>query len=174
MTRTDRRPALDLAALFATHGRRLFRLALRLSGRPEIAEELVQEAFLRAAERPRRVPREPRACEAWLVRVVVNLGRDRFRRESTAARKRPEIAAAQTFSRETSAAADARHDLARALAALPPRRRAVIVLVELEELDTAEVARLLGITRATVRWHLAAARTELRRRLADEPRTESL
>jgi RNA polymerase sigma-70 factor (ECF subfamily) len=164
---------LDLAALFARHGRRLLRLAWRLTGRPEAAEDLVQEAFLRAAEKPRRVPVDPTGSEAWLVRVVVNLARDGFRRAATHRRAEPALLAAERTTPDPADAAEARRDVARALAALPPRRRAVVVLVELEELDTAQVARLLGIARVTVRWHLAAGRAELRRRLGAPPRQET-
>ena len=61
-----------------------------------------------------------------------------------------------------------RQAVAAALARLPARRRAVVVLHELEERDVPEIARLLGLARPTVRWHLAAARRELRRLLTTE------
>jgi RNA polymerase sigma-70 factor (ECF subfamily) len=60
-------------------------------------------------------------------------------------------------------AAVARATVRKALLRLPARRRAVIVLRELEGLDTGEVARTLGMSRVTVRWHLHAARKDLRR-----------
>jgi len=46
---------------------------------------------------------------------------------------------------------------------LPPRRRAVVVLYELEGLATSAIASLLGVTAVTVRWHLAMGRRELTR-----------
>ena len=52
-----------------------------------------------------------------------------------------------------------------ALGRLAPRRRAAIVLHELDGLPVREVARLLGIGEVTVRWHLMAARRELARLL---------
>jgi len=54
----------------------------------------------------------------------------------------------------------------RALDALHPRRRAVIVLHELEGASAAAIATLLGITSVTVRWHLARGRRELTHALA--------
>ena len=56
-----------------------------------------------------------------------------------------------------------------ALARLPARLRAVVVLHELEELPVAAVARLLGIAAVTVRWHLLAARRELAAALLPPP-----
>ena len=55
-----------------------------------------------------------------------------------------------------------------ALARLPARRRAVVVLRELEERDTADVAALLGMRAVTVRWHLSQGRKQLRSLLDGE------
>lgn len=170
MTASDPAAPLDLAALFARHGRRLYRLALRLASDPAAAEDLVQETFLRAARRPQRVPAEPARGEAWLVRVLVNLARDDYRRRRTRRAAAASLAHDARNPVDAAGAVLARHDVAAALARLPARRRAVVVLHELEELDAAAIARLLGIARVTVRWHLAAGRAELRRRLvASDP-----
>jgi RNA polymerase sigma factor (sigma-70 family) len=55
-----------------------------------------------------------------------------------------------------------------ALASLPPRRRAVVILRELEALPVPEIAALLGVSAITVRWHLAAGLRRLRWVLADQ------
>ena len=68
-------------------------------------------------------------------------------------------------------AAVARATIEVALAELPPRRRAVIVLHELEGRSTEQISELLGVSRVTVRWHLAAGRRDLRHLLAG-PRDE--
>ncbi len=60
------------------------------------------------------------------------------------------------------AAVGARDVVREALTQLPPRRRAVVVLRELEELATADVAALLGLSAVTVRWHLSQGRKQLR------------
>src|SRR3954469_10096198 len=74
-TATDR-----LAGLFDAHHERLFRLACRLASDREEARDLVQEAFLRAAQHPGSLPEGETPGEAWLVRTLVNLCRDRYRR----------------------------------------------------------------------------------------------
>jgi len=154
-------PARDrLAALFDLHHERLFRLARRLAGEREEALDLVQETFVRAARRPGAVPVPESGGEAWLVRTLVNLCRDRHRRLAVRRRLRHEVEPPQGTP-DPAGAAVARATVRRALALLPARRRAVVVLHELEEVPVVEVARLLGIARVTVRWHLAAARKQL-------------
>lgn len=154
-----------LGRLFDAQHQRLFRLALRLCSDAEEARDLVQEAFLRAARNPAALPsekraEEDRAGEAWLVRVLVNLCHDRYRRRFVRQEAWP-ILAAPLAAADPAEAAVARASVASALARLPARRRAVVVLAELEGISTDEVARLLGLARVTVRWHLAAGRKQL-------------
>jgi len=162
--------SIDLGALFELHGRRLLRLARRLAAAE--AEDLVQETFVRAAERG-GLPPDAAGCEAWLVRVLINLARDRERRARVRRRARPLLGQADLAPDDPASRTAARLDIAAALACLAPRRRAVVLLRELEDLDTSDIARLLGIRRVTVRWHLAAGRAELARRLGlGEPNEE--
>lgn len=158
-----------LEGLFEKHHRRLFRLARRMTSDSEESRDLVQEVFMRAARRPSALPDDPAFDEAWLVRVLVNLCRDGKRRMRTQARARELL---QRDTPQTRVLPDPSSGLTesvtRALKTLPPRQRAVAVLHDLEDRDVAEVARLLGITRVTVRWHLAAARSRLKALLAGE------
>lgn len=149
-----------LEGLFDTHNERLYRLARRLSRDPEEARDLVQEAFLRAARRPESIPEDSTGAESWLVRVLVNLCRDRQRRQQVRRRK-PLDAPDESRGPDPEGAAVARATVQFALARLSPRRRAVIVLHELEELPVRQVAQTLGLAQVTVRWHLSAARKEL-------------
>src|SRR4249920_2996626 len=71
--------AESIGRLFDRHQSRLYRLALRMTWRHDEASDLVQECFLRAIEH--RVPDDPKFAERWLVRVLVNLCRDRRRRD---------------------------------------------------------------------------------------------
>src|SRR5438093_5710636 len=77
-------PTERLAALFDAH--RLYRLARRLASNAADARDLVQETFLRAAASPGAVPLGSANEEAWLVRVLVNIQRDQWRK--AAVRKR--------------------------------------------------------------------------------------
>ncbi len=154
-----------LEQLFDAHHQRLFRLALRLTGQREVALDLVQEAFLRAARRPGSIPTSDAGATAWMVRVLVNLVRDRWRRQKRRGRAKS-VPAATPSPRATSSATEAQVVVAQALAALSPRRRAIVVLAELDGESSRQIAALLGLRPATVRWHLSAARQQLRELLA--------
>jgi RNA polymerase sigma-70 factor (ECF subfamily) len=169
LDRTEDAPE-RLAKLFDAHQRRLFHLALRLCSDREEARDLVQGTFLRAARQPGSVPGGEPAGEAWLVRTLVNLCRDRYRRLAVRSRARQELTREGRDERrphpeETQVA---RATVQAALERLSPRRRAVIVLHELEDRPVREVARLLGVTEVTVRWHLLAARRQLAKVLLTE------
>ena len=153
-------PAERLAQLFDAHHERLYRLARRMTWEAEEARDLVQETFLRAALRPGRAPAGEPAGEAWLVKVLVNLCRDRFRRLAVRARVHDALGRESALS-DPEPAVVARAAVQSALARLSPRRRAIVALHELEDLPVGQVARLLGLSQVTVRWHLAAARREL-------------
>jgi RNA polymerase sigma-70 factor, ECF subfamily len=154
-------PASRVGMLFDAYHQRLYRLARRLSGSADAAQDLVQETFLRAARSPASVPLGNE--EAWLVRVLVNIKRDEWRRAAARQRLDPEgrANAARPEPADPEAALIARSMVARALERLAPRRRAVLVLHELEGAAVADIARLLGVTAVTVRWHLSMGRREL-------------
>jgi RNA polymerase sigma-70 factor, ECF subfamily len=159
-----------LAELFDSHQNRLFHLALRLCSDREEARDLVQEAFLRAARQPSSVPEGEPGGEAWLVRTLVNLCRDRYRRLAVRSKAREELSREGREERSHPEVAQvAKATVQAALAHLAPRRRAVIVLHELEGRPVREVARLLGVTEVTVRWHLLTARRELAKVLGEKP-----
>ena len=154
-------PSARLGELFDLHHQRLYRLARRLTADGEAARDVVQEAFLRAARAPQRVPAGRQDEEAWLVRVLVNVCRDRWRQESVRSRGIDAQVLQLPAAADPEAAAVAKSVVWRALGALPPRRRAVVVMHELEGIDVPEVARLLGVSLVTVRWHLSRGRLQL-------------
>jgi RNA polymerase sigma factor (sigma-70 family) len=78
--------ASGIGALFDRHHQRLFKLARRLSGNIDDAHDLVQETFLRVARSPGSIPHGLCNEEAWLVRVLINLCRDRWRQSGVRTR----------------------------------------------------------------------------------------
>lgn len=161
-------PAERVAALFDAHHARLYRLARRLSSTSDDALDLVQETFLRAAQRPDAVPVDANAEEAWLVRVLVNLQRDAWRHQGVRQRHAADLHPRAPVLSDPEAAAVARATVWNAIRALPPRQRAIVILHELEGRDTAHIGVLLGISRITVRWHLARAHRHLARLVTNQ------
>lgn len=156
-----------LSVLFDTYEDKLYRLARRLSENADDAHDLVQETFLRAAQSLSSVPAGDGA-HAWLVRVLVNIRRDQWRKRSVRARAavlegRPSDSTAAT----AESALIAKRAIWSALDALAPRRRAIVVLSEIDGMKPQEIAQLLGLTVMTVRWHLSMARRELKAALAE-------
>jgi len=161
-------PADRLAALFEAHHDRLYRLARRLAPSVDDALDLVQETFLKAARSPTSVPIGLPSEEAWLVRVLVNIRRDQWRKTAVRRRHDREVGPSTGVDDGQEAAVIARATVWRALDALTPRRRAVVVMHELEGLTIPAIASLLGITAITVRWHLSMGRHDLARALTPQ------
>jgi len=150
-------PRERLGRLFDRHHLRLHRFALRMTRGDDDALDLVQETFVRAARDHDRIPADDAQAGAWLVRVLVNLLRDRHRRALV--RRAFHIDPPQQH--DFTKAVDARTAVRAAIAELPPRQRAIVVLHELEERTVNEIAAELNLAAVTVRWHLAAARKRL-------------
>jgi RNA polymerase sigma-70 factor, ECF subfamily len=149
-----------LSALFEAHSDRLYRLARRLVLNADDALDLVQEAFLRAARSSRPVPSGSTDEEAWLVRILINLRRDQWRKERVRRDHEAQLTHAIRQHRDPEMSFLIRTSVWRALDHLRPRRRAVLVMHEIEGLSMASIASLLGIHAITVRWHtLKVART---------------
>ncbi len=158
--------------LFDRHHRRLYVLARRLTATPDDARDLVQDTFVRVARTARSAPADSSAAEAWLVRILINVCRDQWRVRATRRRLEAQFLSTSGWtmaSGDSETALIAQTTVWRALEQLPPRRRAAIVLHELEGVAIAEIARLLGVLPVTVRWQLSRGRRELVR-LITSPR----
>jgi RNA polymerase sigma-70 factor (ECF subfamily) len=145
----------------------VYRYALRLARRTDLAEDLTQETMLRGW-RNRRKLRDPRAARVWLLRIATDLWNDELRRAKF---RTQTLAADPPCPRPVPhVASDERENVRMALAAmdeLPPRQRQVLYLATCEGLAHAEVATILEITEASVKSNLSLARKEMRRRLKD-------
>ncbi|MGW0516837.1 SigE family RNA polymerase sigma factor [Crossiella sp. NPDC003009] len=144
-----------------TRGAGLRRTAFLLCGDWHRAEDLVQTALIKLYKVWRRVERqgavEPYARQV-LVRTAIDESRRFWRREKSTA-ELPDLPTPQT-------GAEVAVDVRRALAALPKRQRAVVVLRFWEDLPVQEVARLLGCTEGTVKSQSAKGLAALRKSLS--------
>jgi RNA polymerase sigma-70 factor (sigma-E family) len=131
----------------------MVRLAVTLVGDDGDAEEIVQEAFAAVHERWARLDRPG----GYLRGCVVNRARDVLRRRYRAARLQR---SAPRRDETTELGAD---HLLDALDALPPTRRAAVVLRYYEGRSEAEIAELLGVRPGTVKSMLHRALAQLRR-----------
>jgi RNA polymerase sigma-70 factor, ECF subfamily len=154
-----------LATVFDAHYVRLYRLARRLVPTADDALDLVQETFLRAARASRSIPTGFADEEAWLVRVLVNIRRDQWRKAAVRRRYNEECRPSIVAGTDTEAAFVAREAVWSALDVLAPRRRAIVIMHEIEGLTVNDIASALRITPITVRWHLSRGRRELARAL---------
>ena len=149
--------------LYRRHTPRLYPLVLRLVGGSEVdAEDVVQEAWIRAAAGMRRFRGEA-SFGTWLTAIGLNAGRDHLRRrgrwgvmEDTDHVEIPVPPAPH----------GQRLDLERAIALLPPGCRTVLVLHDVEGFTHEEIARQLGIAVGTSKSQLFAARRAARSLLA--------
>jgi RNA polymerase sigma-70 factor (ECF subfamily) len=149
--------------LYRRHVGHVHALCLRLSADPARAEELTQEAFVRAWE---KLPtfQGKSSFETWLHRLAVNvalgerrsLGRYRDRFEQPESEEPPGA---------IHAAPGSALDLERAISALPTQARAVFVLHDVEGYAHGEIADLCGLSEGTCRSHLHRARKLLREAL---------
>jgi RNA polymerase sigma-70 factor (ECF subfamily) len=145
-----------------------FRVALGVLRRREDAEDVAQDAFLRA-HRAFASLRDRDRFRAWLVRTAFRLALDRRRGEKRRARREDAVAVnapAHAESAEDAAARAEMHALvAEAVDTLPEKLRVVTVLAAIQEHDVASVARLLELPEGTVKSRLFLARKALAERL---------
>ena len=140
-----------LEALYVVEHRRLLRVAFVMTGSMVVAEDLVQDVFVQAHRHRDHVLGLERP-DAWLRRVLVNRARSRWRRLVVEARH-----VSGRRDTEVLAMSESAHELWDAVRSLPPRQRAVVALVFLEDRTVADAARVLGCAEETARTHLRRA-----------------
>ena len=160
-------PQIDFAEIVRATAPRLVRLAARLVGDAALAEDLVQEAYLRAYDAMHGGRFDGRSEVAtWLYRIVTNVALDWLRRRKRRANPAPEESSSD--GPRLMEARAALRTLGRWLAELPPDQRTALVLKELEGLSTAEIARTLGISEGAAEQLLVRGRAALRERRGRE------
>jgi len=158
-----REEALGAAeALVNTFGDRVYRLAVRITGSNEDAEEVAQDAFVRVWERWDRV----QALEdpvGYLYRTAMNAYRRSLRRRVLARR----FGSDPPREGDAYKAADARSVVWRGLQRLSPRQRAALVLTELLGYSSAEAGRILGVKPVTARVLSSQGQAAMRRAVGE-------
>jgi RNA polymerase sigma-70 factor (ECF subfamily) len=143
--------------LFLDQHDRLYRALYFITGSPDDAEELMQDAFLKLWERwdSIGVIEDP---IAWLFRVSLNGFRMRARRARVAARRVLPMATP----RDPFEDVNIREEVRRMLRSLPQRQRAALVLTEIFDYTSEQAAQILGIRPTTVRALASQGRAALR------------
>ena len=159
MARSIDRSAVD--RLVVEHLPAALRLALRLTGDANVAEDVVQEALCLVLRRWRSYRGEA-SFGTWMLQIVVNVDRDRRRRQRDELPMPATEVVSNTAPPEEQAAADELHDRVRAaIGRLPERQREVALLSLGEGLPARDVALVLDITEANVHTCLHLARKRI-------------
>jgi RNA polymerase sigma-70 factor (ECF subfamily) len=172
-------PTAVYAAAFREHERFLWGLCYRLTGSAADADDLVQETFVRAMERP--PARTDAPWRPWLVRVAMNLGRDLLRHRKRRAYVGPWLPSPIDTGNEESPPAyepvvdgytttEGRYDLLEsvsyafllALEALTPQQRAVLLLRDVFDYSVRETAAALDLSEPNVKTTHHRARAAMR------------
>ncbi|MBV8297202.1 MAG: sigma-70 family RNA polymerase sigma factor [Acidimicrobiia bacterium] len=156
----------------------LYALAYRLTGNEEDARDVVQEAYLRAYKGLKRFRGEAQ-FSTWMYRITANcastaMAKGRKHRHEELEDEAPLADARPDHDPEAAGDAELlRSRLNDALAELPPRLRAVVVLRDMYDLPHQAIADELGISEAAAKVRLHRARRRLRERLFPKPEEES-
>ena len=164
-------PPVDVTALFRQHYAGLVRLAVMLVGDRPTAEDVVQDVFARLhARRDRPAPRGDQL--AYVRTCVLNGCRSALRRRAVVHRfggsRAPALELPHESAEHEVIQAEGRRQVLAALAALPQRRRDVLVLRYYLGLREAEIAAVLGISPGTVKSTAARGLAALGRALGEE------
>lgn len=167
--------------LVLRYEQRLIRVLLRFVPDLETSRDLAQETFLRVYERLDQFD-SSRRFGPWLFRIGVNLTLDYLRRRkrrgrwmlfSESSSERP----MEATTPDPRNALDIKQEVRAALNQIPEKYRTVLILRDLENFSTSEIAAILDRKEATIRWRLAEARSRFRtvwtRRLGNVPESDS-
>lgn len=157
-------------ALYERHRDTVFRFAYRMLGSAALAEEVAHDCFLSLVRRPDAFDPSRASLRTYLYAAARNLSAKHLRRhggESSVDELEDEpVAAEHEGPLRRLLDAELSEEVRKAVEALPPLQREVVVLVEYEELSLAEVASVVGADLGTVKSRLHRARRRLRRSLS--------
>ena len=156
-----------VTVLYSAHWSQLVRLATLLTRDASVAEEIVQEAFVKLHGRWPRLA-DPGSAHAYLRTSVVNGSRSALRHRGVTERYRQPGPTAPAGPEERAVQADQDGRVLAALRALPRRQQEVLVLRYYSDLSETEIAQSLGISRGAVKSHAHRGMAALRSALAGE------
>jgi RNA polymerase sigma-70 factor, ECF subfamily len=166
--------AVFVEALFAKHHTEIYAYLLRMLREPELAADLTQDAFIKAY-RNYETLEKPENARAWLYQIAHRVALDEIRRRK--------IIRFLPWSGESPGSAPSAErlvmdthlsgDMQRALARIPERQRAALLLAELHDLTGLELADALGVSHVAARALLTRARESLRQALSAERAAEA-
>ena len=166
-----------LGFLYELHKNYVFSLCLRMTRQPSLAEDLTQDVFLHLG-RKIHLYRGAARFRSWLHRITVNMVAMYFRRHKRVdISLESESASSIVFEIPIHPAGldqETRIWLGEALSFLPPQRRRVLLLHDLEGYHHKDISQLLGITPGASRCQLHHARLKLRTRLGIKPRPKRM
>lgn len=160
----------DWESLFQSQIPNALRLAVRLTGNVHDAEDILQEALLRAA-RARETFRGDCSFRTWLNRIIVNVFRTWISSSQSTGPLLEEPVApcdgvGDSFERQAQS-----EMIAQYISQLPERQREVLVFISYEQMSAKDVADLLGLSIQNVYSNLAAAKQRLRKSLGSLMKT---
>jgi RNA polymerase sigma-70 factor, ECF subfamily len=160
--------------LFAKHHGEIYAYLIRMIRDPELAADLTQDAFIKAYKAYDSLEK-PENARAWLYQIAHRVALDHIRRGKIVrflpwtGESRGASPSAEHLVMETHLSGD----LQRALARIPERQRAALLLAELHDLTGLELAAALGVSHVAARALLTRARESLRQALASERAAET-
>jgi RNA polymerase sigma-70 factor (ECF subfamily) len=160
--------------LFGKHHNEIYAYLVRMVRDPELAADLTQDAFVKAY-RAYDSLEKPENARAWLYQIAHRVALDYIRRQKIVrflpwtGESRGAVPSAEHLVMETRLSGD----LQRALARIPERQRAALLLAEIHDLTGLELAAALGVSHVAARALLTRARESLRQALAAERVTET-
>jgi RNA polymerase sigma-70 factor (sigma-E family) len=157
---------VQLEALYLAHYRQLVGLARLVLGGNAVAEDIVQEAFIRVHGARSKI-REPDRAASYLRITTINLARSVLRRQQTAQRHAPEPPAEPAGPEEQALTKVRNAGVMDALRLLPWRQQQVIMLRYYADLSVLETAQTLQISAGTVKTHGFRALANLAQALQD-------
>ena len=160
--------------LFAKHHGEIYAYLMRMMRDPEVAADMTQDAFVKAYKNYASLEK-PENARAWLYQIAHRVALDEIRRRKI-------IRFLPWTGESKGSAPSAEHlamegrlsgDMQRALARIPERQRAALLLAELHDLTGLELAAALGVSHVAARALLTRARESLRQALAAEREDEA-